>query len=100
MFKTELVEKIPDGANYKVLYTTDSDVKNGTYGEAPADLSRVTAVRYQFTSPLTLHTGDTFVTNMKVRIPENAPTSTPATSQLFHSCSHLLTVRRSWMVTR
>ena len=85
MFKTELVEKIPDGTNYKVLYTTDSDVKNGTYGEAPADLSQVTAVRYKFTSPLTLHTGDTFVTNMKVRIPENAPTSTPATSQLFTS---------------
>jgi len=85
MFKTELVEKIPDGANYKVLYTTDSDVKNGTYGEAPADLSQVTAVRYKFTAPLTLHTGDTFVTNMKVRIPENAPTSTPATSQLFTS---------------
>ena len=85
MFKTELVEKIPDGTNYKVLYTTDSNVKNGTYGEAPADLSQVTAVRYKFTAPLTLHTGDTFVTNMKVRIPENAPTSTPVTSQLFTS---------------
>ena len=85
VFKTELVEKIPDGANYKVLYTTDSDVKNGTYGEAPADLSQVTAVRYKFTSPFTLHTGDAFVTNMKVRIPGNAPTSTPATSQLFTS---------------
>ena len=84
-FKTELVEKIADGANYKVLYTTDSDVKNGTYGEAPTDLSQVTAVRYKFTTPLTLHTGDTFVTNMKVRIPENAPTSTPVTSQLFTS---------------
>lgn len=85
VFKTELVEKILDGPNYKVLYTTDSDVKNGIYGEAPADLSQVTAVRYKFTSPFTLHAGDKFVTNMKVRIPENAPTSTPATSQLFTS---------------
>ena len=84
-FKTELVEKIADGANYKVLYTTDTDVKNGTYGEAPSDLSTVTAVRYKFNSPLTLKTGDAFITNMKVRVPENAPTATPATSQLFTS---------------
>ena len=84
-FKTELVEKIPDGVNYKVLYTTDTDVKNGTYGEAPSDLSTVTAVRYKFNSPLTLKTGDAFITNMKVRVPENAPTATPVTSQLFTS---------------
>ena len=84
-FKTELVEKIPDGANYKVLYTTDADVKNGNYGDAPSDLSTVTAVRYKFNSPLTLKTGDAFITNMKVRVPENAPTATPATSQLFTS---------------
>ena len=84
-FKTELVEKIPDGTNYKVLYTTDADVKNGTYGDAPSDLSTVTAVRYKFNSPLTLKTGDAFITNMKVRVPENAPTATPATSQLFTS---------------
>ena len=86
-FKTELVEKIADGANYKVLYTTDTDVKNGTYGEAPSDLSAVTAVRYKFNSPLTLKTGDAFITNMKVRVPENAPTATPATSQLFTSAN-------------
>ena len=86
-FKTELVEKIPDGVNYKVLYTTDTDVKNGTYGEAPSDLSAVTAVRYKFNSPLTLKTGDAFITNMKVRVPENAPTATPATSQLFTSAN-------------
>jgi len=86
-FKTELVERIADGANYKVLYTTDTDVKNGTYGEAPSDLSAVTAVRYKFNSPLTLKTGDAFITNMKVRVPENAPTATPATSQLFTSAN-------------
>jgi len=86
-FKTELVERIADGANYKVLYTTDTDVKNGTYGEAPSDLSAVTAVRYKFNSPLTLKTGGAFITNMKVRVPENAPTATPVTSQLFTSAN-------------
>ena len=70
-----------------LVYTTDTDVKNGTYGEAPSDLSAVTAVRYKFNSPLTLKTGDAFITNMKVRVPENAPTATPATSQLFTSAN-------------
>lgn len=84
-FRTTLVDKIPDGTNYRVVYTTDSNVKTGTYGEAPSDLSQVTAVKYMFTTPLTLHTGDSFVTNMKVRVPQDAPALTPATSQLYTS---------------
>ena len=84
-FRTTLVDKIPDGTNYRVVYTTDANVKTGTYGEAPSDLSQVTAVKYMFTTPLTLHTGDSFVTNMKVRVPQDAPALTPATSQLYTS---------------
>ena len=84
-FRTTLVDRIPDGTNYRVVYTTDSNVKTGTYGEAPSDLSQVTAVKYVFTTPLTLHTGDSFVTNMKVQVPQDAPTLTPATSQLYTS---------------
>ena len=84
-FRTTLVDRIPDGTNYRVVYTTDSNVKTGTYGEAPSDLSQVTAVKYVFTTPLTLHTGDSFVTNMKVQVPQDAPVSTPATSQLYTS---------------
>ena len=84
-FRTTLVDRIPDGTNYRVVYTTDSNVKTGTYGEAPSDLSQVTAVKYVFTTPLTLHTGDSFVTNMKVQVPQDAPALTPATSQLYTS---------------
>ena len=84
-YKAALAEKVPDGANYKVVYTTDANVKTGTYGEAPTDLSAVTAVRYVFNSPLTLNPGDQFVTNMKVRVPEDAPTNAKATSQLYTS---------------
>ena len=84
-YKAALAEKVPDGANYKVVYTTDANVKTGTYGEAPTDLSAVTAVRYVFTSPLTLNPGDKFVTNMKVRVPEDAPTNSKAASQLYTS---------------
>ena len=84
-FRTTLVDKILDGTNYRVVYTTDANVKTGTYGEAPSDLSQVTAVKYMFTTPLTLHTGDSFVTNMKVQVPQDAPVSTPATSQLYTS---------------
>ena len=87
-FRTTLVDKIPDGTNYRVVYTTDANVKTGTYGEAPSDLSQVTAVKYVFTTPLTLHTGDSFVTNMKVQVPQDAPVSTPATSQLYTSSNH------------
>ena len=84
-YKAVLAEKVPDGANYKVVYTTDANVKTGTYGEAPTDLSAVTAVRYVFTSPLTLNPGDKFVTNMKVRVPEDASTNSKAASQLYTS---------------
>ena len=84
-YATELVETIPDGSNYRVTYTTDSDAKTGTYGAAPSDLSAVTAVKYTFHTPLTLNPGDNFVTNMKVRVPENAPVSSKATAQLFTS---------------
>ena len=84
-FRTTLVDRIPDGTNYRVVYTTDSNVKTGTYGEAPSDLSQVTAVKYVFTTPLMLHTGDSFVTNMKVQVPQDAPALTPATSQLYTS---------------
>ena len=87
-FRTTLVDRIPDGTNYRVVYTTDSNVKTGTYGEAPSDLSQVTAVKYVFTTPLTLHTGDSFVTNMKVQVPQDASVLTPATSQLYTSSNH------------
>ena len=86
-FTTELVEAIPNGSNYRVSYTTDSDAKTGTYGQAPADLSTVTAVKYTFNTPLTLNPGDNFVTNMKVRVPENAPVSTKVSAQLFTSAN-------------
>ena len=86
-FTTELVEAIPNGSNYRVSYTTDSDVKTGAYGDAPTDLSTVTAVKYTFNTPLTLNPGDNFVTNMKVRVPENAPVSTKVSAQLFTSAN-------------
>ena len=84
-YKAVLAEKIPNGSNYKVLYTTDENPKSGTYGEAPSDLGKVTAVRYVFNSPLTLNPGENFVTNMKVRVPEDAPASSKAEAQLFTS---------------
>ena len=86
-FTTELVEAIPNGSNYRVSYTTDSDVKTGAYGDAPTDLRTVTAVKYTFNTPLTLNPGDNFVTNMKVRVPENAPVSTKVSAQLFTSAN-------------
>ena len=86
-FTTELVEAIPNGSNYRVSYTTDSDVKTGAYGDAPTDLNTVTAVKYTFNTPLTLNPGDNFVTNMKVRVPENAPVSTKVSAQLFTSAN-------------
>ena len=61
--------------------------QKGTYGQAPADLSTVTAVKYTFNTPLTLNPGDNFVTNMKVRVPENAPVSTKVSAQLFTSAN-------------
>lgn len=84
-YKAVLAEKIQNGSNYKVLYTTDENTKSGTYGEAPSDLGKVTAVRYVFNSPLTLNPGENFVTNMKVRVPEDAPASSKAEAQLFTS---------------
>ncbi|PTE68237.1 YSIRK signal domain/LPXTG anchor domain surface protein [Staphylococcus devriesei] len=81
--QTTLAEKIPDTSKYRVVYTTDTDVKNGTYTSNPTDLSKVTAVKYVFDIPLVVNKGESFSTNVKVTVPEDAPILTKAHSQIF-----------------
>ncbi|PTF03593.1 YSIRK signal domain/LPXTG anchor domain surface protein [Staphylococcus devriesei] len=82
--QTTLAEKVPDTSKYRVVYTTDSDVKNGTYTANPSDLSKVTAVKYVFDIPLVVNKNESFSTNVKViTVPEDAPILTKAHSQIF-----------------
>ena len=81
--KTNLTALIPDTEKYRVVYTTDTDVRNGVYNSNPTDLTKVTAVKYVFDEPLVLTNGQSFQTNMRVTVPEDAPILTKAHSQIF-----------------
>ncbi|PNZ84951.1 YSIRK signal domain/LPXTG anchor domain surface protein [Staphylococcus petrasii] len=81
--KTNLTALVPDTDKYRVVYTTDSDVQNGTYTSNPTDLTKVTAVKYVFDTPLVLKKGDNFQTNVRVTVPEDAPILTKSHSQIF-----------------
>ena len=50
--KTHLTALIPDTEKYRVVYTTDTDVRNGVYNSNPTDLTKVTAVKYVLMNPL------------------------------------------------
>ena len=81
--QTTLTETLPNTDKYHVVYTTDSDVINGTYTATPTDLSKVTAIKYVFDTPLIVNKDQVFKTNVKVTVPEDAPILTRAHSQIF-----------------
>ncbi|WP_226386076.1 MucBP domain-containing protein [Staphylococcus sp. Marseille-Q1834] len=81
--KTNLTALVPDTTKYRVVYTTDSDVQNGTYTSNPTDLTKVTAVKYVFDTPLVLRKGENFQTNVRVTVPPDAPILTKSHSQIF-----------------
>ncbi|RIL71312.1 YSIRK-type signal peptide-containing protein [Staphylococcus devriesei] len=81
--ETTLTELIPNTDKYHVVYTTDSDVTNGTYTTAPTDLTKVTAVKYIFNTTLLVNRGEIFNNNIKITVPVDAPILTKAHSQIF-----------------
>ncbi|PNZ65684.1 YSIRK signal domain/LPXTG anchor domain surface protein, partial [Staphylococcus croceilyticus] len=81
--KTNLTALVPDTAKYRVVYTTDSDVQHGSYTSNPTDLTKVTAVKYVFDTPLVLKKGENFQTNVRVTVPPDAPILTKSHAQIF-----------------